>query len=209
MGQTKETSSGSQTGQTTYTPTAEETELNKLYLERQRAAQGGMMSAQEQGLNLVNLLLTGQGLPGYLGQLPGGISPEAIGTQASRLAKQYGAGFQQAGIADSGVAFRETSRGIANELLFPSEQFNLQNLMQLLNLGVGGQAQVQAPIIQQGGQLSQALAGLRGITQAGTTTGRQTTKYDFFTSPFTSALLGAAPTAAGLGSEAYGKFLWR
>jgi len=133
-----------------------------------------MLQAQAGGLNLINQLLTGQALPGYLGGLPGGISPEAIAGQATQMTGRNMAGFQNLGIADSGVAFRETAEDIAGNLLFPAEQFNLQNLSQLLNLAVGGQAQIQAPIMQQGAQLSGALAGLRGISQTGTGTGMTT-----------------------------------
>lgn len=207
MGETKETTTGATTQQTSVQATPEETELNKLLLERQRAAQPGVLEAQAGGLSLINQLLTGQGLPGFLGQLPGGISSEAIGTQAAQLARQSLAGFQGQGLADSGVAFRETARGIGSELLFPAEQFNLQNLSQLLNLAVGGSAQVQAPITAGAGQLGQQLAGLRSISQAGTQIGKGSTQYDFFTSPFTTALAGAA--TAPLGTEAFGEFLFK
>ncbi len=129
--------------ETTVQQTPEEKELNKLLLERQRAAQEGTITAQTGGLDLINQLLTGQDLPGFLQQLPGGISPEAIGTQATQLAGKNVAGFQSLGIADSGVAFRETAEDIASQILFPAEQFNLQNISQLLNLAVGGQAQIR------------------------------------------------------------------
>lgn len=160
-----------------------------------------MIQAQQQGLGLINQLLTGQALPGYLGQLPGGISPEAIGTQASRLAGQYGAGFQNLGIADSGVAFRETARGIGQELLFPAEQFNLQNIAQLLNLAVGGQATVQQPILAGAGQLGAQLAGLRGITQTTTGGGGTTTMTGM--NPFMRSLQQAAGTSLGTGFGAF------
>jgi hypothetical protein len=197
MGKEKQTAQTQQTQTVTPQPTAEETELNKLLLERQRAAQAGTIEAQTRGLNLINQLLTGQALPGYLSALPEGISPEAIGTQASRLSRQYGAGFQNLGIADSGVAFRETARGIANEVLFPAEQFNLQNLAQLINLAVGGQAQVQQPIVTGATALSQSLAGLRNITTTGTGTTTTTKRYDIFTSPFTTQFMGGFGTGLG------------
>ena len=187
MCQEKQTTTGTTNQTMTPTPTAEETALNKLTLERMQATQPGMIQAQQQGLGLINQLLTGQQLPGYLGTLPGGLSSEAIGHQASRMAGQYGAGFQNLGIADSGVAYRETARGIANELLMPSEQFNLQNLMQLLNIGVGGQAQVQQPILAQSGQLGASLAGLRSVTQTGTTS-QTTTSMNPFLKSFQTSL---------------------
>jgi hypothetical protein len=168
MSRDKQTTSQSSTQQVQQTP--EEQELNRLLLERTRATQGGTIQAQQQGLGLVNQLLAGGTLPGYLGALQGGISNEAIGTQAAQLAKQYGAGFQNQGLANSGVAFRETSRGIANELLYPTEQFNIGNYQNLLNLALSGQAQVQQPISAGTSQLSSNLAGLRSTTSTGTST---------------------------------------
>lgn len=179
--------------QVTPQATGLEQQLNVLGLERQRAAQPGMMQAQAGGLNLINQLLTGQALPGYLEGLPGGISPEAIGTQAAQLAGQYGPGFQQMGIADSGVAFRETARGIGQELLFPAEQFNIQNLANLLQMAIGGQYQVQQPVLAGEQALGQRLAGLRPVSQAGAQIGQ----YDFFTSPFTTAFAGGVGQAGG------------
>ena len=187
--------------QVTPQPTAEETELNKLLLERQRAAQPGTIEAQTQGLSLINQLLTGQQLPGFLESLPGGISPEAIGGQATRLSARNLAGFQNLGIADSGVAFRETAKDIAENVLFPAEQFNIQNLSQLLNLAVGGQAQVQQPILGGAGILGQQLAGLRPVTQTGTATGTTAvTQMNPFLKSFQTSLgqtLGSPSFAAG------------
>ncbi len=175
--------------------TPEETELNRLSLERTRATQEGLIGVQGAGLDLSQLLLKGQPLPGFLGQLTGGISPEAIGTQATNLAAQNLAGFQSLGIADSGVAFRETAQDIASNILFPAEQFNLQNLSQLLNLSLGGQAQVQQPILGQQQALGSQLAGLR------TTTGQQTTTaMNPFLKSFQQSLgqtLGAPKVSAG------------
>jgi len=177
MGNEKSTTQGQTTQSQTQRPepTAQEKEFNELALQRERASQEGRIESQTQGLNLINQLLTGQDLPGFLQQLPGGISSEAIGNQASQLARRFGAGFQGAGIAESGVAFRETARGIGSELLFPAEQFNLQNILQLLNLGVGGQAQNQSTFNQGSSVLGGQLAGLRTINQTGSGTSSQTT----------------------------------
>src|SRR3990167_6674770 len=173
MGKEKSTAQTQQAQQqqTTYTPTPEEREMQQIQLGQYRQTAQPTTDVQLAFLKLANALGTGQALPGYLQPLGGGISPEAIGTQASRLARQYGAGFQQQGLIDSGVAFRETARGIANELLFPAEQFNIGNLQNLLNLALSGQAQVQAPVQAGAGTLAQSLAGLRSISQTGTMAG--------------------------------------
>ena len=167
MGKEKQgtTSQQTQTQQVQQTP--EEERLNQLDLALREAGQEGLLGVQGAGLNLSQLLLKGQPLPGYLGDLPGGISPEAIGAEATKFAREAGPGFQQLGIGDSGVAFRETARGIASDVLFPAEQFNTQNLSQLLNLAIGGQAQVQSPILSGAGMLGQRLGGLRSTTTTG------------------------------------------
>ena len=145
------------------TATPEETELNKLLLERTRATQGGMLDVQNKALNLSNLLLTGQGLPGYLDKLPGGMSEESVKNLVNKSLKDVGEYSNYLGISDSGEA-KELGVKTAADIRSQSEQFNLQNLLQLLNLAVGGQAQVQSPILSQTSQLSQNLAGLRTTT---------------------------------------------
>jgi len=159
---------------TTPTPTAEETELNRLEIERQRAAQPGVLDVQQRGLDLSSQTLgafQGGEVPtaGPLAQLFGGISSEAIGQQAAELARQSGSQFQSLGIAESGTAFRETAEDIAGNILFPAEQFNIGTLQNLLNQAFGGQAQVQAPIQAGASQLGARLAGLRPVTTQGTT----------------------------------------
>ena len=147
------------------TPTAEETEMNKLRLQQFREVVGPQTELQLQGMDLIRQLFGGSTeLPGFFGQMGLGISPQAIGMQAAELGRQAMPGFQQLGLADSGVAFREVSKDIANQLLFPAEQFNLGAKQNLLNLALSGQAQVQQPITTQTGQLGAQLAGLRSIS---------------------------------------------
>lgn len=135
------------------------------------AGQAGQEDLARNLPNILNQLLTGGQLPGFLQQLTQGISPEAIGSQATRLAGQAGAGFQSLGIGDSGVAFRETARGIANELLLPAEQFNIGTIQNLLNLGLGQGTTAQNVFTQQQQVLGSRLAGLRPVQTTGTTTG--------------------------------------
>lgn len=139
--------------------------------------------------NLINMLLTGQNLPGFLAPLTQGISPQAIGTQAGRLARQNLAGFQSQGLADSGVAFRETAADIANRVLLPSEQFNLGNLFNLIGLGVTGGTQATQALLQPQQLLSQRLAGLRPVSGAGQQIGTTTvTAPNPFISSFQTSL---------------------
>jgi len=181
---------------TTPTPTAEETELNKLQLEQARAAQPYALEAQQKGYGLINALLAGQALPGYLNTLPGGISPDVtqgIVNQSLRDVASQGNVF---GISDSGTMQSIAGR-TAGDIRLSAEEFNLQNLMQLLNLASGQAAQNQQI---QGGTVSalgQRLAGLRPVTTTGTTTGTQTSYSS--SNPFLTALPTAGSLFGGVG----------
>jgi hypothetical protein len=145
--------------------TPEERELNELQLERARAAQPGQIGIQQAGLDVGQALLRGQALPGYLEPLPGGISEESISRMVGQSLEDVASQANVYGILDSGVA-QELATETAADIRARSEQFNLQNLAQLLNLAVGGQAQIQSPLLTQTSQLGTQLAGLRtGTTQ--------------------------------------------
>ena len=225
MGSTKSSEKSSQTQQAT--PTAEETELNRLELERQRAAQPGMIGTQQQALNLSQLLLQGQGLPGYLAGLPAGI-PQAqqITPEEVTLGEDYTADivgqslrdlypqFQAMGLPiESGVAqsiagrtsgdirrqVAETNierRLLGKQFNIETERarqgFNLGQLLNLLNLATGSQAQIQQPILAGGASLGQRLAGLRTVTTMGTQTETQG-------QPWYSALQPIGQLAGGVG----------
>ncbi len=191
MGQTKvETQTETKTE-----ATAQEKEFNKLKLEQFKETVGPQTDVQLSGLDLLNRLLQGgEGLPGIFGELGAGISPEAIGTQATRLANEALPQFQSAGILESGVVGREISKSIANQLLFPAEQFNIGAKQNLLNLALSGQAQVQQPVTAGAGQLGAQLAGLRSVS------GSQTvSRNPFLESFFSSAgkTLGSPSFGAG------------
>lgn len=214
MGSTKIEGSGT----TTPTPTAEETELNKLQLEQQKAIQPYAIPLQQQAYSLGQLLLQGQELPGYLKGLPQGATPQEIPLSAGvfgedltnqivqQSLKDIFPQFQAMGLpVESGVAQSIAGRtagdirrqvgesnierqlGIREANLntqMTTQYQNLNNLLNLLNLAVGGQAQIQQPVISTGQGLGQRLAGLR------TTTGNQSqnTQYSFFTNPFVTSL---------------------
>lgn len=75
---------------TTPTPTAEETELNRLMLERERATQGGMIGVQQAGLSLINQLLTGgSNLPGLFGNIQQGVPTGQITGQTAIDPSKY------------------------------------------------------------------------------------------------------------------------
>lgn len=183
MGGEKQTTSGTTTNVTnqtttqTPTPTAEETALNKLMLERQQAAQPYMLEADRAGLTLINQLLTGTTpLPGFFGEMAQGISPSTIGETASRYGRRALPQMQSLGLTDSGPAARSIAQGIASDLLYPVEQFNIGVKQNLLNQALTGTSQVQAPVMAGANTLAGSLAGLRSITSTGTgsTTGTST-----------------------------------
>jgi len=190
---------------TTPTPTAEETALNKLQLEQAQQAQPGVLQANQSSLNLINQLLTGQALPGYLNTLPGGISPDVTQGIVNQSLRDVGSNMNFQGILDSGTAASIGAR-TAGDIRLSAEEFNLQNLMQLMNLASGQAAQNQQ--IQGGtvNALGQRLAGLRPINQMGSVSNTQTSMNPFLKS-FQQGM-GAVPgnilSRFGQGSGMYG-----
>lgn len=166
MGKEKQASSTTINQSTTPAPTAEETELNKLDLEARKANQQGLIGVQGQSLNLANLLLQGLNLPGYLNTLPGGIDETATQSIVDKSLRDIKPSFQQGGLLDSGVAASVSGR-IAGDVRRNSAEFNINNLMQLLNLATGNAAQVQQPVLAQSADLGGRLAGLRSVNTTG------------------------------------------
>jgi len=151
------------------TPTEAEREMQKLQLEQYKKTVGPQTDVQFAALQQLNNLFTGQPLSPYFAEAGQGISPQTIGIQAAELARTNLPQFQALGIGDGGVAYRELAKDIANQVLFPAEQFNIGAKQNLLNLAFGGQAQVQQPMVAQQNILSNQLAGLRSISQQTTT----------------------------------------
>ena len=166
MGGTKSTERTDSNQQTTVQPTAEQTELDRLRLEREKVLDPFITDVGVQGLDLSKRLLSGDDLPGFLGGLPAGISPSVTSQIVQDSLKDVRTGLQSSGLLDSGVRAELEARTAA-DIRTQSEQFNLQNLGQLLNLAVGGQAQPLAGPLGFGSQLSQSLSGLRGSTTRG------------------------------------------
>ena len=191
-----------QESQTIYTASPEEREQLARQNQILAAGQQDQISLNKNAANLVNQLLLGQQLPGYLNTLPGGISDEVTNSITQQSLQDIMPQFQQAGILDSGTAAQISARTAA-DIRNQSAQFNIQNLLQLLNLGVGGQAQVQQPLLATSGQYGQSLAGLRSINQkgSGSTIGMNPFLKSFQTS------LGQIPSQLA-GTEAAGNFFF-
>lgn len=176
-----------------YTPTAEETQLNRDYADIFSAGKPGMIRNQQAGMDASYNLLTGQDLPGYLKDLPYGISKDVQDSIVQESLRQIMPSFQSGGILNSGAAASISAR-TAGDIYRNSAQFNLQNLQQLLNLGVGGQAQPLQMGMSAGSQLSSNLAGLRSYS--GSSNGSSTT---MGMNPFLKSFQQSAGSSLGKG----------
>ena len=193
MGSDKSSQKTSSNQTQTAAPTAEETRLNQLQLQDYEASQSGRQAVNKSGLDLAQLLLKGQNLPGYLQTLPGGISPDVTQGIVDQSLRDIKPSFQQGGILDSGVAASISAR-TAGDIRNQSAQFNLQNLQQLLNLAVGGQSQPLSYGSDIAGQLGGRLAGLRSTSLTG-----ETNQVNKSMNPFLKSFQTSAGTSLGKG----------
>ncbi len=192
MGGSKETVVSNTTSTSTPTPSAEETALNKLELQRQRELFGPGMNLQKQGMSLASQLLGGStDLPGFIGDLGQGIGEEQTADIVKRSLEDIRPGFQSSGIFDSGVRAELEAR-TAGDIRRQTAEFNIGNRLNLLNLALSGQAQVQAPQIGFANQLSQRLSGLRSVNTSGTSNQVTSSPFNF------GQAAGTAIGAAGL-----------
>lgn len=194
MGNTKSTTkTSSQTsGETKYTATPEEQELQRLQLERIKASQNQNIALDKLAGQSVETLLSGGELPGNLAPLSRGIDKNATNSMVNQSLQALYPQFQSQGILDSGTAAMVAGR-TAGDIYRGAQEFNIGTLLNLLNLGVGGQASVQGPTLSTSGQLSSALAGLRTINTKGSASGSSSA----ISNPFLTNFYGAAGSTAG------------
>lgn len=169
MGGEKTSQSTQSNATQTATATPEQTALNQLQLGQAQAADPMQRQINQSGMTAINQLLTGQPLPGYLQSLPGGIDENATNTIVNQSLKDVNAQLAKSGagtMMESGASQAIGARAAA-DTRSQAAQFNLQNLLQLLNIGVGGQAQVQQPITASNSQLGSRLAGLNSYNSTG------------------------------------------
>ncbi len=211
----KTTTQGSQSQQTQYTPTAEETQFNQLQLGQAQAFDPYQRQMNVNAANDINALLTGNSgingnptLPGFLGQAAAGISPEVTQNIVNQSLRDVNGQLAKSGagtMLESGASQAIGARTAA-DIRTQAEQFNINNWLQMLNLGVGGQAQVQQPIGQSNAQLGSRLAGLAGSSTSGTSSG-STIGANPFLSSFQRSLgttLGAPFIGSGRGNFGFG-----
>jgi len=197
MGGEKQTGTTVVNQTTSATPTAEETARNKLQLEQEQAADPFVRALQKSGLELGNLLLRGEGLPGYLGALPGGISPDVVNNITNQSLKDLNVQLAQSGAGsflESGASQAIGSR-TSGDIRNQAAQFNSQNLAQLLNIATGqGQANPLGYSTDLSNSLSGRLAGLRSFNTQGTTTQTQ-----IGMNPFLRSFQNSAGSSLGKG----------
>lgn len=184
MGKEKTTQQQSSNQQTTVAPTAEETAMNKLDLQRREAQQGGLIASDQAGLSLNEAFLKGNPLPGYFAGLPGGISPEVTTGIVDQSLKDLNVQLAHSGAGtylESGAAQSIGAR-TAGDIRQSAEQFNLGQLLNLLNLATGSSAQIQQPINTSANTFSGRLAGLRSSTSTGTSNQTTTSMNPFLRS---------------------------
>ena len=155
--------------------------MNQMLLSNMQQLNPASVGLQSQGINTATALLGGQPLPGYLSGLPGGITSEQNQSMTNETMKQLMPQFQQGGVLNSGAAASVAGNTMAS-LRNQNAQFNLQNLQQLLNIGVGGQAAPLQVGSSQLGQLNSSLQGLRSFNQFGNTTNTQLGQNPFYAS---------------------------
>lgn len=180
-------------------PTAAEDRLNVLQGNMMEATAPYQQATQIAGLKLSEMLLKGEEpLPGYFQQLSGGISPEVTQSIVDQSLRDIAPSFQSAGILDSGVAASIAGRTAA-DIRRASEEFNIGNRLNLLNLALSGQAQVQAPVLGVSSQLGARLGTLGKTTMTGSST---TTDNNTFGRTFMQSF--GTSFGQSLGSGTYG-----
>jgi len=186
MGNTKQDTSTQSSQQ--YTPTAQEIEMNKMWMEQFKQYEPGQTKMYKSAFGLGTKLLESFGEPGSEGweSLVGGISPEQQQRMIAEQQRYLDPQFQQQGLMDSGLAYTGKLRA-ATDLAGQFAQFNVGARQNALNLALSGQAQIQQPALGQAGQLSSALQGLRSYSG----TQQQTQTSNPFLNSFYGALGGS------------------
>jgi len=189
MGNEKTTQKQESSASTQYTPTAEETAMNKLDLQRREGQQSGLIASDQAGLSLNEAFLRGNELPGYFKGLPYGISPDVTNGLVNQSLKDVNAqlAYSGAGTMMESGASQAIGARTAGDIRQSAEQFNLGQLLNLLNLATGSSAQIQQPINTAANTFSGRLAGLRSSNSTGNSTQTTTSMNPFLKSFYQGA----------------------
>jgi len=138
------------------------------------------------------------------GILDSGTALEVSGNVAGDIRRQVAESNLQRRLAirEGNIGREQAQSQFETGTEFSRQGFNIGNLFNLLNLGVGGQAQVQQPSLTQSSQLARSFAGLQPVTTA-TSGGTINTTSTGGGNPFLNAIgtgLGAGIGAGGVGA---------
>lgn len=201
--ETRVVESGSQTVQ----PTAEERELQRIQLGQLQEFDPQQRSINRLGGELVQQLLSGGDLPGNLAPLSAGITEEQaadLSQSALRDLNVFLAGQGAGTFLESGASQAIGAR-TAGDIRRNVVESNLNRLLNLLNLSIGAPAAIQDPALSTSAQLSQRLAGLRGVTTTGQRSALGPTLGQSFGQSFASGLGSTFGSPRfGFGSQATG-----
>lgn len=183
--------SSTTTQQTTAQPTATESALMGNELAVSNATQAGTIANAQSAQGLQGLLMAGQGLPGYLSQLPGGVSQGQSMNEAALGNQSVATQYQQMGGLDSGSAAQGLAGNAAN-IINSNSQFNIENLAQLMNLASGSAYQNVGNTSSNNSMLGSQSGALAGSSGSST----------IFANPFSQAIsavgaVGSAMSGAG------------
>jgi hypothetical protein len=146
-------------------PTPEETRLNQLDLQLREATNPYLQQMQVSGLKLGTQLLEGKTpLPGWMEGMEAGISPEITQSIVDKSLKDVNYQMAGTGTMDSGTRASVLAR-TSGDIRRASEEFNIGNRLNLLNLALTGQAQIQQPQLGYSANLGQRLTTLGPTTK--------------------------------------------
>ena len=168
MGKEKTTTETQSSASQQYTPTAEETKLQQLQLGQYEELQPQQTEYFGSSYDLATALLQGEQLPGYLQGMQTGIDEQTIADQSTKYALDALPSFQKLGLTESGTAARNISKGIATDIALPSQEYNTNLLLSMLNLASGQASQGTSQFSGGTNTLAQALAGQGTSTSSGT-----------------------------------------
>ena len=186
-------------------PTAAESEMQQAQLAQFKQYEPGQTEMFKNAFALGNQLLTsfGDQQGDMWKSLIGGVTNEQQQSMISEQDRYLTPQLQAQGIYDSGLGATMRMRS-ATDLANQNAQFNVGALQNALNLALSGQAQVQAPAQGATNQLASQLAGLRSISNTGTTSNQSTTAT--YSNPFMSSFLSSAGKTLGSPSFSAGPF---
>ena len=206
MGKEKTTTETQSSASQQYTPTAEETKLQQLQLGQYEELQPQQTEYFGSSYDLATALLQGEQLPGYLQGMQTGIDEQTIADQSTKYALDALPSFQKLGLTESGTAARNISKGIATDIALPSQEYNTNLLLSMLNLASGQAATGTQQFSGGTNTLAQALAGQGTSTSSGTQSSTVSSMNPFLKSLQMSAGRSLGQTMTGGRSVGYGPF---